>query len=97
MSGGVPTDQYDLSRALRIEDVCKRFESAWKGRHRPSIEDYVADVPEPQRAELLRELIGLDVSFRRCRLLASRMVSIADLRQRAGVQALACPVGTETG
>jgi hypothetical protein len=49
--------------------VCDRFEAAWKAAHtaaaRPRIEDYLADVPDPQRPALLRELILLEADYRR--------------------------------
>jgi serine/threonine protein kinase len=49
----------------RAEQVCDRFEAAWKAGERPLIEDHVASVPEPERAALLRELILLEVDYRR--------------------------------
>jgi hypothetical protein len=33
--------------------------------HRPAIEDYLADLPEPERAALLRELVPVDADYRR--------------------------------
>jgi serine/threonine-protein kinase len=49
----------------RLEQVCDRFEAAWKAGARPRIEDHLAAVPEPERAALLRELIPLEVDYRR--------------------------------
>jgi WD40 repeat protein len=51
--------------AQRIEVVCDRFERAWKDGHRPVIEYYLVETPEPERAALLRELIPLDIAYRR--------------------------------
>jgi serine/threonine protein kinase len=50
-----------------IDQVCDRFESAWKatetGGPRPVIEEYYNVAPDSH--ELLRELIALDVAYRR--------------------------------
>jgi serine/threonine protein kinase len=54
-----------LSLNLRIDQVCDRFELAWQAGQRPSIEDYLSDTPEPERSLLLRELIALDIDYRR--------------------------------
>jgi serine/threonine protein kinase/tetratricopeptide (TPR) repeat protein len=54
-----------LSQAQRLNEVCDRFERAWRAGPRPNIEDYLGDTPEPDRAALLRELIALDMAYRR--------------------------------
>jgi hypothetical protein len=54
-----------LARARRVNELANRFEDAWKAGQRPRIEDYVADRPEVERAALLRELIGVEVYYRR--------------------------------
>jgi serine/threonine-protein kinase len=55
--------------ALRVDQICDRFEAAWKAAaatgQRPRIEDYLGDTPESERALLLRELIALDMVYRR--------------------------------
>ena len=48
-----------------IEDICNRFESAWMKGMRPRIEDYLTEAAAPQRPALLRELLPLDVGYRR--------------------------------
>jgi WD40 repeat protein/tetratricopeptide (TPR) repeat protein len=58
-------ESLSLTMAQRIEVVCDRFERAWKDGHRPVIEDYLVEMPEPHRAALLRELIPLDIAYRR--------------------------------
>src|SRR5262249_41665227 len=72
MSTLPPTGDAPLSRLL--DEVCDRFEAAWKAAHprsgspagaRPLIEEYLADIPGPQRLTLLRELILLEVDYRR--------------------------------
>src|SRR5262245_16946003 len=59
------TQPLSPSRALRVDEVCDRFEDAWKAGQRPRIEDYLADRPEPERSALLRELVVLDIDYRR--------------------------------
>jgi tRNA A-37 threonylcarbamoyl transferase component Bud32 len=49
----------------RLEQACDRFEAAWKAGERPRLEDHLAAVPEPERPALLRELIPLEVDYRR--------------------------------
>jgi len=54
-----------LTMAQRVDGLCNRFEQAWKDGHRPTIEDFLADLSEPERAALLRELVHLDADYRR--------------------------------
>ncbi len=49
----------------RIDQVCDRFESAWQNGRRPLLESHLADTPEPERTALARELIQLEVHYRR--------------------------------
>src|SRR5262249_17447545 len=67
MSEAPSTDNESLplSAARQGDAVCFRFERAWKAGQRPQVEDYLADVPEPARPALLRELIALDADYRR--------------------------------
>jgi WD40 repeat protein len=55
--------------AREVDQVCTRFEVAWQGVGqgglRPRIEDYLAEAPEPARPVLLRELIAVEVAYRR--------------------------------
>ena len=54
---------------LAIDKVCEAFESAWKAGKEPQPEPYLADVAEPIRSVLLRELMLLDTEYRtRCRI-----------------------------
>lgn len=50
-----------------IDRVCDRFEAEWRSGGQPRIELYVAEVPEPARPELIRELLKLDIYYRRDR------------------------------
>jgi serine/threonine protein kinase/WD40 repeat protein len=58
-----------LSHMRRIDAVCLCFEKAWKasleGGNRPRIEDFLGNTPESERAILRRELIALDIDYRR--------------------------------
>ena len=55
------------SAALRIEQACDHFEAAWKAGAAPRIEDCLDGWTEPERSALLRELIYLDLYYRRIR------------------------------
>src|SRR6266851_1454818 len=51
--------------ALKVDAACDRFEAEWRAGGRPSIEEYLGEAVEPERAALLRQLILLDVDYRR--------------------------------
>jgi len=53
-----------LSEMLRIDEICQRFEAAWKSGDRPLIEEYCRDMPEPERSSLVKELLSLELSYR---------------------------------
>jgi hypothetical protein len=57
----------DLSEEAvwRLEEVCCRFEQSWRGGQRPRLEDFLADAEGFERQVLLRELLALDVHYRR--------------------------------
>jgi tetratricopeptide (TPR) repeat protein len=55
------------SLARRVDQVCNRFEAAWKAGTPPRLEDFLGDAPGAERAALLRELVPLDVYYRRAR------------------------------
>ena len=67
MSVTYPSGGLVVSPALvrRLDGVCDRFEAAWKAGQRPQLEEYLGDVPEQGRSVLLRELIVVDVQYRR--------------------------------
>jgi WD40 repeat protein/serine/threonine protein kinase len=60
-----------LSTARRVDRICDRFESAWKsaaaGEQRPRLEDFLSLAPEAERGALLRELLAVDICYRRLR------------------------------
>jgi serine/threonine protein kinase/formylglycine-generating enzyme required for sulfatase activity len=49
----------------RVDEICVRFENAWKAGQRPRIEDYLGNLPHPERSLLFRELLRLEVTYRR--------------------------------
>jgi serine/threonine protein kinase/Tol biopolymer transport system component len=70
MSDPPPSDAAGNSGlAQHIDAVCDRFEAAWKAAsatgNPPRIEQYVDTAPSPEGAALVRELILLDVYYRR--------------------------------
>ncbi len=72
MSNALP-----LSVQFRLEEVCSRFEGAWKtaalSRFGPRVEEYLGDSSGPERGALFRELLLLDMHYRRqrCKHLAA--------------------------
>jgi serine/threonine protein kinase/formylglycine-generating enzyme required for sulfatase activity len=46
-------------------DLCLQFEDAWQAGRRPRLEDYLDAVPEPERSDLFRELLFLELAYRR--------------------------------
>lgn len=58
-----PTAQ--LSLGARIDLVCSRFESAYRAGERPRIEDLLAGWHELDQPVLLRELLLLDIHYRK--------------------------------
>jgi serine/threonine-protein kinase len=51
----------------RIEQVCDRFEAAWKEGRSPRLEDFLGTAAAGERALLLRELVLLETAYRRLR------------------------------
>jgi WD40 repeat protein/thiol-disulfide isomerase/thioredoxin len=62
-------ESWPLSLELRIDAVCRSFEAAWKaaaaGGTPPRPEDYLAGEDETVRWPLLRELLKLELHYRR--------------------------------
>jgi serine/threonine protein kinase len=59
------SEAWPLSLEQRVNDVCNRFEDAWQAGQRPRIEGYLAALPEPARPSLFRELLALELAYRR--------------------------------
>src|SRR5262245_44944723 len=68
-----------LSGQLRVDEACLRFERACKGGQRPRIEEYLDTIPVRERAPLLRELLALELAYRRR---VSETVVVDEYRQR---------------
>src|SRR5262245_52344937 len=56
-----------LGLELAVDRACLRFEAVWKTGQRPALAGFLAEVPADAQAVLLRELIYLDVCYRRAR------------------------------
>jgi WD40 repeat protein/serine/threonine protein kinase/tetratricopeptide (TPR) repeat protein len=56
---------WSAATALRVEEACDRFEAAWQTGQRPRIEDYIRDAAESVKPALLRELLALELEYRR--------------------------------
>jgi serine/threonine protein kinase len=69
------SDDASLSLLERIDAACLRFEAAWKTGQRPSIESFVGDIREVDFLSFLRELIPIDIAYRRR---AGEIVVLAD-------------------
>jgi serine/threonine-protein kinase len=68
MSEGSPSaEALPLELAREVERLCDRFEVAWRSGNPPRLEDYLAEAREALRPALLRELIQLEVHYRRRR------------------------------
>ena len=48
----------------RIDDACDQFEAGWRNRERPIIESFLLDFAGPARAQLLRDLLALELDLR---------------------------------
>src|SRR5262245_19994187 len=55
------------AQARHVNEVCNRFEDAWRAGARPRIEDHLDGGTEPEHLFLLQELIALDAYYRRRR------------------------------
>jgi predicted Ser/Thr protein kinase len=66
MSGELPPNPgfLPLSLAKRVDEACDRFEASWRAKQRPCIENYLAEVSFPERLELFRQLLALEIELR---------------------------------
>ena len=67
------------SQLWRIDQICDGFETAWKSARRPQIEAFLEVTTGPDRQLLLRELVLLDVHYRRRQ---GESPGVADYQQR---------------
>jgi hypothetical protein len=65
----IPADDAHQSptMAARIDEVCDRFEAAWKAGPAPRLEDYLDSAHVPERTMLLRHLLAVELGYRRRR------------------------------
>ncbi len=49
----------------RVDEACDRFEAAWLAGARPRIEGYLPETAGPERESYLRELLTLELAYRR--------------------------------
>ena len=63
--GGSGGDTFGETLAFRIESVCEAFEAAWRAGRRPDIEQWFAGFTESERPALARELMAIEVYWRR--------------------------------
>src|SRR5262245_19265657 len=54
-----------VSAVRLIDELCDEFEAAWARGERPQLESYLARVSGSERLELLRELLGVEIHYRR--------------------------------
>lgn len=60
-------NELPLSMVQKVDGICTQFEAVWKSGKPPRIEDYLESLAGQERAEVLRELIPLDIHYRRKR------------------------------
>ncbi len=60
----LPT-QPALADLQQVDAVCDRFEMAWRSGRRPDLAEYLAEVPAKARPQLFRDLLSLDMEYRR--------------------------------
>src|SRR5262249_47048166 len=67
MNDASPPDSESLSLEIveQVDENCDRYEDVWQQGQRPQVEDYLGPLAGPGRSALLRELIKLDIEYRR--------------------------------
>jgi serine/threonine-protein kinase len=58
-------DATPLPVQQRVDAVCRCFEDAWLAGTRPRVEEFLNELPADERPVLLRELLGVEVAYRR--------------------------------
>ena len=51
-------------RLLRVDELCDRFESAWRRGEHPRLADYARELPEADRLVAAQELLRVEVEYR---------------------------------
>ncbi|MCA9208667.1 MAG: hypothetical protein KDA55_09945, partial [Planctomycetales bacterium] len=65
MSGDETFAELPADTMLLINRVCNQFEETWRDGQRPRVESVVAELDERVRSAALRELIPLEIEYRR--------------------------------
>ncbi len=73
------------SELSRMDMICDRFEAAWSSGRPPEIEPYLADVPEPLRSRLRRELEAISAERKGRRGGAMNLERFGRLLLRSGL------------
>jgi hypothetical protein len=63
--GPAPAPPLPPHEGRLVDEVCDRFEQGWRGGLRPPIEHYLGRAPDSARTALLRELLALELVYRR--------------------------------
>jgi WD40 repeat protein/tRNA A-37 threonylcarbamoyl transferase component Bud32 len=58
-------DSLSVEALERVDAVCQRFEAAWQGGRHPQMAEFLAAAGVAERGALLRELLLLDLHYRR--------------------------------
>ena len=58
-------DQVSINIFDQIDSICADFRRQWKAGERPQIEDYLLRVSEDARANLFKNLLLIDIRYRR--------------------------------
>jgi tetratricopeptide (TPR) repeat protein/predicted Ser/Thr protein kinase len=92
-----------LDDRKQIDAICDRFEADWRSGERPDLSSFLASSPESARARLFRELLALDLDFRRAagepvdvRFYGERFPEYRHLIDTAFARASSEPEGTAT-
>jgi hypothetical protein len=62
---GESTPPFDVSAARLVDALCDHFEDVWQQGGQPALREYLGGRAGPARAAALRELLRLDVHYRR--------------------------------
>jgi len=66
MSSTLPYGDWPPASVVqKIDSICDRFEAEWQARIGPRAEDYLAQIAERARPELLRQLLRVELYYRR--------------------------------
>lgn len=63
--GVIDAAEPSLTAFGQIVAACDRYEASWLAGLRPRVEDFLDDAPAAERSDLLRELLALELEWRR--------------------------------